>query len=92
MSEEPFQLGDYSQFGLAAAEAALFSAWGALEKFHEDLVVVGGLAVHYHTRDEKNSRFAFVARMTEPSAKLSANQYSSGSMMQVELRSCSVMM
>jgi hypothetical protein len=40
MSEEPFQLGDYSQFGLAAAEAALFSAWEALEKFHEDLVVV----------------------------------------------------
>ena len=57
MSEEPFQLGDYSQFGLAAAEAALFSAWEALEKFHGDLVVVGGLAVHYHTRDEKNSRF-----------------------------------
>jgi len=57
MSEEPFQLGDYSQHGLAAAEAALFSAWEALEKFHEDLVVVGGLAVHYHTKDEKNFRF-----------------------------------
>lgn len=38
MSEEPFQLGDYSQFGLAAAEAALFSAWEALEKLHGDLV------------------------------------------------------
>lgn len=57
MSEEPFQLGNYSQLGLALAEAALFSAWEVLEKFHEDLVVVGGLAVHYHTRDEKNPQF-----------------------------------
>jgi len=57
MSEEPFQLKDYPQFGLAATEAALFSAWEALEKFHGDLVVVGGLAVLYHTRGDKNSRF-----------------------------------
>ncbi len=40
--------------GLAATEKALFEAWDALEKFRGDLVVVGGLAVHYHTRDKVN--------------------------------------
>lgn len=63
MSEEPFQLGDYSQDGLASAEAALFTAWEALEKFHDDLVVVGGLAVHYHTRDAKNPQLPATATL-----------------------------
>lgn len=35
---------------VAISETALFEAWDRLEKFREDLVVVGGLAVHYHTR------------------------------------------
>ncbi len=63
MSEESFQLGDYSQRGLASAEVALFTAWEALEKFHEDLVVVGGLAVHYHTKDAKNPQFPATATL-----------------------------
>ena len=32
---------------------ALFEAWDLLENFRSNLVVVGGLAVHYHTRDQK---------------------------------------
>ena len=63
MSEELFQLGDYSQRGLASAETALFAAWEALEKFHEDLVVVGGLAVHYHTKDAENPQFPATATL-----------------------------
>jgi hypothetical protein len=63
MSDEVSQLGDYSRQGLAAAEAALFAAWEALEKFHEDLVVVGGLAVHYHTRNAPNPRFPATATL-----------------------------
>lgn len=54
MSEQPYHLGRYSLQGLALAEAALFQAWGGLEKFHEDLVVVGGLAVYHHTRNTEN--------------------------------------
>ncbi len=63
MREELFQLGDYSQRGLASAEAALFAAWDALEKFHENLVVVGGLAVHYHTKDATNPQFPATATL-----------------------------
>ncbi len=40
---------DYPRDGMATTEKALFEAWDSLEKFHDDLVVVGGLAVHYHT-------------------------------------------
>lgn len=47
----------YPPEGLATAERALFEAWDSLEKFQEDLVVVGGLAVHYHTRDATNSLY-----------------------------------
>jgi hypothetical protein len=41
----------YPPDGLSITEQALFEVWDRLEKFHDDLVVVGGLAVHYHTRD-----------------------------------------
>ncbi len=51
MSDEPEHLGGYPAEGLATAEAGLFEAWEALEKFHADLVVVGGLAVYHHTKD-----------------------------------------
>jgi len=63
VSDGVSQLGDYSRQGLAAVEAALFAAWEALGKFHEDLVVVGGLAVHYHTRDTQNPRFPATATL-----------------------------
>lgn len=63
MSDDPFQLGDYSPRGLATAEAALFTAWEALEKFHEDLVVIGGLAVHYHTKDTPHPQFPATATL-----------------------------
>jgi hypothetical protein len=45
---------NYLADGLVNTEKALFEAWDSLEKFHADLVVVGGLAVHYHTRDRIN--------------------------------------
>ena len=33
-----------------SAEAALLTAWCSLERYHDDLVLVGGLAVHYLTK------------------------------------------
>ena len=41
---------DYPPRSLASAEAALLTAWRSLERYHDDLVLVGGLAVHYLTR------------------------------------------
>lgn len=41
---------DYPRESLPAAEAALLTAWRSLERYHDDLVLVGGLAVHYLTR------------------------------------------
>jgi len=63
MSEQPAHLGRYSLQGLALAEAALFQAWDGLEKFHEDLVVVGGLAVYHHTRNTENQVFPITATL-----------------------------
>jgi hypothetical protein len=40
----------YPKDSLASAEKALLTAWGALERYHNDLVLVGGLAVHYLTK------------------------------------------
>src|SRR5436190_15337114 len=42
--------GDYPKDSLASAEKALLTAWRTLERYHDDLVLVGGLAVHYLTR------------------------------------------
>lgn len=39
----------YPARSLAGAEAALLTAWPSLERFHQDLVLVGGLAVKYLT-------------------------------------------
>lgn len=44
----------YPPDGLSVSEKALFEVWDRLEKFREDLVVVGGLAVHFHTRGSGN--------------------------------------
>jgi hypothetical protein len=41
---------EYPPRSLAGAEAALLTAWASLERFHDDLVLVGGLAVKYLTR------------------------------------------
>ena len=41
---------DYPKESLPSAEAALLTAWRSLERYHDDLVLVGGLAVHYLTR------------------------------------------
>lgn len=41
---------EYPPRSLAGAEAALLTAWASLERFHGDLVLVGGLAVKYLTK------------------------------------------
>ena len=41
---------DYPPRSLAAAEAALLTVWPTLSRYHDDLVLVGGLAVHCLTR------------------------------------------
>jgi hypothetical protein len=41
---------EYPRESLPASEAALLTAWRTLERYHDDLVLVGGLAVHYLTR------------------------------------------
>ena len=42
--------GEYPRESLLSAEAALLTAWRSLERYHDDLVLVGGLAVHYLTK------------------------------------------
>jgi len=41
---------EYPPRSLAGAEAALLTAWASLERFHGELVLVGGLAVKYLTK------------------------------------------
>ena len=41
---------EYPPRSLMSAEAALLTAWASLERFHDELVLVGGLAVNYLTR------------------------------------------
>ncbi|MBN9693757.1 MAG: hypothetical protein J0M24_26240 [Verrucomicrobia bacterium] len=41
---------EYPKDSLASAEKALLTAWRSLERYHDDLVLVGGLAVHYLTK------------------------------------------
>jgi hypothetical protein len=43
---------DHTDDELLSVENALVQAWAALEDFRQDLVVVGGLAIHYHTRNK----------------------------------------
>ena len=42
--------GDYPKDSVASAEKALLTAWRSLERYHGDVVLVGGLAVHYLTK------------------------------------------
>lgn len=44
------RFAEYPPRSLAGAEAALLTAWASLERFHDDLVLVGGLAVKYLTK------------------------------------------
>lgn len=57
MSDEPKQFDDYPAHGVVSAEAALVTAWSSLENFHSDLVVVGGLAIYFHTRNKVNPQY-----------------------------------
>ncbi len=43
-------VSEYPRPSLVSAEAALLTAWRSLERYHDDLVLVGGLAVHYLTK------------------------------------------
>jgi predicted nucleotidyltransferase len=40
----------YPKDSLASAEKALLTVWRSLERYHNELVLVGGLAVHYLTK------------------------------------------
>lgn len=57
MSDLEYGWQKYPAEGLLTTENALFEAWDSLENFRSDLVVVGGLAVHYHTRDLTNALY-----------------------------------
>lgn len=41
---------EYPTESLVSAEMALLTAWRSLSRYHADLVLVGGLAVHYLTK------------------------------------------
>src|SRR5438067_13040948 len=41
---------DYPNDSVPVAEATLLTAWRTLARYHDDLVLVGGLAVHYLTQ------------------------------------------
>ena len=44
------RFADYPKESLPSAEAALLTAWQSLERYHGEIVLVGGLAVHYLTK------------------------------------------
>ena len=44
--------GDYPSESLPSAEAVLLTAWRSLDRYHDDLVLIGGLGVHYLTKRE----------------------------------------
>jgi len=52
---QPGSLDAYPAHGLITAEIALLEAWQGRENFHHDIVLIGGLAVHYHTKDKKET-------------------------------------
>src|SRR5215475_8031570 len=41
---------DYPKNSLQSAEAALLTAWNCLERYHDQIVLIGGLALHYLTK------------------------------------------
>lgn len=46
------QFDAYPARGLSAAESVLLTVWPTLQRHHEDIVLVGGLAVHYLTKEQ----------------------------------------
>jgi len=54
MSEQLSHFDEYPAHGVVSASAALVTAWSALENFHSELAVVGGLAIYFHTRHQVN--------------------------------------
>lgn len=55
--QRPTELTNYPAHSLISAEVALLEMWQGLENYHRDLVLVGGLAVHYHTKDKAEPRY-----------------------------------
>lgn len=49
------QYNQYPSRGLTAAEAVFLSVWPTLARHHDDVVLVGGLAVHYLTRGQNKA-------------------------------------
>ncbi len=49
------QFDQYPSRGLSAAETVLLSVWPTLARHHDDVVLVGGLAVHYLTRGQNKA-------------------------------------
>lgn len=49
------QYNQYPSRGLSAAETVLLSVWPTLARHHDDVVLVGGLAVHYLTRGQNKA-------------------------------------
>ncbi len=68
----------YPARGLAAAESALLTLWPTLSRYHDDLVLVGGLAIHYLTRRETGNWPGAVTMDVDFGIELSAggDQYS----------------
>lgn len=68
----------YPSRGLAAAESALLTLWPTLGRYHADLVLVGGLAVHHLTRREGSNWPGAVTMDVDFGIELSAggDQYS----------------
>lgn len=52
-----------SSGNMSITEKALFEVWDRLEKFRSDLVVVGGLAVYYHTRGNESPFYPAAATL-----------------------------
>ena len=57
MTEPPSSFESYPREGILTAQAALVETWSLLENFHEDLVLVGGLAVYQHTKEKPSPRY-----------------------------------
>ena len=64
--------GDYPKESLQSAEAALLTAWRSLDRYHKDLVLVGGLAVHYLTKRDAAGGAPGAVTMDVDSASASA--------------------
>ena len=68
----------YPSRGLAAAESALLTIWPTLSRYQDDLVLVGGLAIHHLTSREGSNWPGAVTMDVDFGIELSAggDQYS----------------